>query len=630
MDMGSCYIDEKKVGVTVGCSASKLSLEFSSEVYQRTYKIEARNLSYSIAEPSKSWFWSRGEESSSSSSSSSSRSILNNVNCKAKPWEILAIAGPSGAGKSTLLQLLAGRTKPPTSESESIFINDIPADAKQLRRISGYVTQNDALFPFLTVEETLMFSARLRLCSKEADKRSRVAALIKDLGLSHVRGSRIGNERVRGISGGERRRVSIGVDVVHDPPVLILDEPTSGLDSSSALHIIKILKSMAELHGRTVILSIHQPGFRILELFDSILLLSHGSAIHHGSLQALHSNILSAGYRILPHVNILEYAMDAIGSLQWDKEQQHQGRVKVTLYDLFRIVNLTEAGALNVYDPPRFATSRGHEIVALSHRFFLNVVRSKQLFVARSVQAAGAGLCLGSIFYRCESAEERLGLFAFSLTFLMSSASEGLPIFVQEREILMRETYGGAYRVSSYVSANALVFLPFMLIMALLFSLPVYFLAGLNGSASAFFYFVLVIWLAIYGANSLVAVLSAVVPNYIMGTTLITGLLGAFFLFSGFFLSKSDMPKYWMFMHYLSLFKYPLEALLINEYSQADKCLGYVWGKCVMDVKGVMKDQGLQQSNKWSNLVVLLGFISLYRFLSFLALRFRCSHRTLF
>lgn len=620
MEMGSCYIEEKGVKVA---AQGKVRLELS-EVYQRTYKIEARNLSYSIPEPSKTRFWSRDPEEEDGR-----RSVLMNVNCKAKPWEILAVAGPSGAGKSTLLQVLAGRAS--ASTGESIFINERAGEGKQLRRISGYVTQNDALFPFLTVEETLMFSARLRLEGSMEERKGRVEALLKELGLGEVRGSRIGNERVRGISGGERRRVSIGVDVVHDPPVLILDEPTSGLDSCSALHIVKILKSMAELRGRTVILSIHQPGFRILELFDSILLLSHGSAVHHGSLQALQSNILSAGHRILPHVNILEYAMDCIGSLQLNKEIR-QGRVKVTLYDLFRVYNVAEtgAGALNFSDPPRFSTSRGHEIVVLSHRFFLNVMRSKQLFVARTIQVAGAGLCLGSIFYRSESAEERLGLFAFSLTFLMSSASEGLPIFVQEREILMRETYGSAYRVSSYVIANALVFLPFMLIMALLFSLPLYFLAGLNGTASAFFYFVLVIWLAIYGANSLVAFLSAVVPNYIMGTTLITGLLGAFFLFSGFFLSQSDMPKYWMFMHYLSLFKYPLEALLLNEYSDGDKCLGYVWGKCVMDVKGVMKDQGLRQSNKWSNLVVMLAFISLYRFLSFVALRFRCSHRALF
>ena len=222
-----------------------------------------------------------------------------------------------------------------------------------------------------------------------------------------------------------------------------------------------------------------------------------------------------------------------------------------------------------------------------------------------------------------------MGLFAFSLTFLLSASAKGLPVFVQERNILSRESYGGAYRVSSYVIANAIVFLPFMLIVALVFSIPVYWLAGLNNRPSAFLYFVLVIWVAVYSANSMVALFNAVVPNYIMGTTLITGCLGAFFLFSGFFVSKNQIPKYWRFVHYLSLFKYPLESLLINEYSGGSekKCLVFVLGKCMLDVDGVMAEQGLKESNRWMNLMIMVAFIFAYRFLSFVILRFRCSHR---
>lgn len=617
---------ELKLKRSCQLTLTQVSGLYPSPTGARTYEMEAKNLSYKLIESKKSWF---NCNAGSGNCNGRSTYILRNLNFKAKPGEILAIAGPSGAGKSTLLELLAGKIKP-TSAPESLSVNHQPMNSEKFRKISGFVTQDDALFPLLTVQETLMFSARLRLCSRrhsEAEKGRRVGDLMVELGLQQVADSRIGNEKIRGISGGERRRVSIGVDVIHDPAVLLLDEPTSRLDSFAALKIMKILKSMAEVHGRTVILSIHQPGFRILELFDSILLLSNGSTVHHGPLTMLESSLVSAGHRIVPHINILEYAIDAMKNQGFSNTScKNHGRVKVTLYDLFlhsrQINHVTELNAM------RFAGSRTHEITVLTHRFFLNIYRTKELFAVRTVQAMGAGLCLGSIFYRGSDPGERMGLFAFSLTFLLSSTTEGLPVFVQERNILSRESYGGAYRVSSYVIANAIVFLPFMLIVALVFSIPVYWLAGLNTRPWAFLYFVLVIWVAVYSANSMVAFFSAAVPNYIMGTTLITGCLGAFFLFSGFFVSKNQIPKYWRFVHYLSLFKYPLEALLINEYwGNEKKCLIFMLDNCILDVDGVMAEQGLKESNRWMNLLVMVAFIFAYRFLSFVILRFRCSHR---
>ncbi|XP_019098582.1 PREDICTED: ABC transporter G family member 5-like, partial [Camelina sativa] len=146
------------------------------------------------------------------------------------PWEILAIVGPSGAGKSSLLEILAARLIPQTG---SVLVNKRPVDRANFKKISGYVTQKDTLFPLLTVEETLLFSAKLRLKLPADELRSRVKSLVHELGLEAVATARVGDDTVRGISGGERRRVSIGVEVIHDPKVLILDEPTSGLDSTS-------------------------------------------------------------------------------------------------------------------------------------------------------------------------------------------------------------------------------------------------------------------------------------------------------------------------------------------------------------------------------------------------------------
>ncbi|XP_058100758.1 ABC transporter G family member 10 [Magnolia sinica] len=564
-----------------------------------------------------------------------SKYVLKKVCCEAGPGEILAIAGPSGAGKTTLLEILAGMI-PPNRISGKILVNGCPMDVGKLQHLSGYVTQDDALFPLLTVEETLMYSARLRLRGGARKARMRVRELLKELGLDHIAESRIGggDDMSRGVSGGERRRVSIGVDVVHDPAVLLLDEPTSGLDSASALQVVSLLKSMAVNQGKTIIMTIHQPGFRILELFDGVVLLSEGVVVHHGSLQSLEARLKVAGHCIPQHVNVLEFAIDAMQSLVIRTTVDHD----FFLDSHFNTTDNQQQPAI-IYNhnteemPFSYVNSRCEEVIILGQRFCRNIFRTKQLFAARTIQSLVVGFALGSIFMNVggnggqAALQTRVGFFAFSLTFLLSSTTEGLPIFLQERRILMRETSRGAYRVSSYVIANALVFLPFLLMVAVLYTTPVYWLVGLRRELDGFLYFSLVVWMVVLMANSFVACFSALVPNFIMGNSLIAGFMGSFFLFSGYFISKGSIPKYWIFMHYLSLFKYPFEAFMINEYGGEDgrrRCVQREGGECFLDGEGFLRQQGLKERQKWSNLGVMLGFICGYRVLCYLILWYRC------
>ncbi|KAJ6775153.1 ABC TRANSPORTER G FAMILY MEMBER 5 [Salix purpurea] len=574
--------------------------------------------------------------------------VLKDVFCKAKPWEILAIVGPSGAGKSSLLEILAGKLTP---QNGTIFVNQNPIDKARFKRISGYVTQKDTLFPLLTVEETLMFSARLRLRLPQAQLSSSVKSLMKELGLDHVAMTRVGDDRIRGISGGERRRVSIGVDAIHDPEVLILDEPTSGLDSTSALQIIDMLKAMAETRGRTIILSIHQPGFRIVKLFNSILMMANGSVLHHGTVDQLVVNMRTMGMQLPIHVNAVEFAIESIETIQQQRkvlqkdmqpqvqtkpqqkklEEVGEGRSgKFTLQQLFQQSKVVDEEIISVeFDfPLGFANSRLQETLILTHRFSKNIFRTKELFACRTIQMLISGLVLGSIFYNLKDdlvgAEERVGLFAFILTFLLSCTTEALPIFLQEREILMKETSCGSYRVSSYAIANGLVYLPFLLILAILFTIPLYWLVGLNPNFMAFTHFLLLIWLILYTANSVVVCFSALVPNFIVGNSVISGVMGSFFLFSGYFTSKHGIPNYWIFMHYISLFKYPFEGFLINEFSNSGKCFEYMFGKCMVSAHDLLREEGYREDDKWRNVVIMVCFILLYRFISYVILRFRC------
>ncbi|XP_074319311.1 ABC transporter G family member 10 [Silene latifolia] len=590
-----------------------------------SYKIEAKTLSFKLevcGYKNFEWLSFRKREERET------RFILKDVNFEAKPGEITAIAGPSGAGKTTLLEILAAKIPANKVFSGKVLVNSRPIDPRSFRRLSGYVTQEDALFPLLTVEETLMYSALLRLSGDRKAALYRVRQLMKELGLDHVAGSRVGGRSNNGISGGEKRRVSIGVELVHDPAVLLIDEPTSGLDSVSALQIMTLLKTMVMRQGKTVVITIHQPGFRILELLNRVILLYDGLVLHNGPISLLERKLRVVGHVIPPRVNVLEFSIDVASTMAIGIQS-----------------SLDKRGGTKVQEEPNsglkpvprkrmaYPNSLYQEVRVLGERFCKNIFRTKQLFAGRIVQAIAAGFVLGSIYINKGadqgklSIQTRLGFFAFTLTFFLSGTTEGLPIFLQERRILMRETSRGAYRVFSYVLANTLVFLPFLLIVTLLYTTPVYWLVGLRPDVGAFLYFSLVVWMVILMSNSFVACFSALVPNFIMGASVISGLMGSFFLFSGYFIDKEKIPKYWIFMHYLSLFKYPFECFLINEYGGhkgKTRCVQKDFGTCTLNGEEFLKQQGLQEAHKWSYLAVMLGYIFGYRILSFLILWYKC------
>ncbi|KAF5772293.1 putative ABC-type maltose transporter [Helianthus annuus] len=540
-------------------------------------------------------------------------SILQDISLTAYPSQILAIVGPSGAGKSTLLDILATRTAPTTG---TLLLNSSPMTPSTYRKLSAYVPQHDYSLPVLTVSETFAFAARL-LQPKTTQISTLVTSLVTELGLTHVAHTKLGHN----LSGGERRRVSIGLSLLHDPGVLLLDEPTSGLDSTSAYTIMQTLKSIATARRRTIILSIHQPSFKLLTTIDRILLLSKGKVVHHGTLPSLQENLLSNGFTLPPQLNSLEYAMEILTQLPVTKPV-----TQTSPTDLTQLVGIK-------HDHIQYRSSRVEEIVALYGRFWKIIYRTKQLLLTNTLQALVVGLVLGTIYidigFDKTGVEKRFGLFAFTLTFLLSSTTETLPIFINERPILLRETSGGVYRLSSYLIANTLVFFPYLLAIAIIYSVSVYFLVGLCQTWQAFGYFVLVIWVIVLMANSFILFLSSIAPNYITGTSLVTILLAGFFLFSGYFISKESMPKYWLFMHYFSMYKYALDAMLINEYScLTNKCMIWYDEKsqtCMMTGADVLEKKGLHENQRWINVYILIGFFVFYRVLCFFFLVRRVS-----
>lgn len=546
--------------------------------------------------------------------------ILKDVSLTAYPSQILAIVGPSGAGKSTLLDILAARTSP---TSGTILLNSTSLNPSVYRKLSAYVPQHDACLPLLTVSETFAFAARLLHPKSSETISSIVESLLAELGLTHLTHARLVARR--GLSGGERRRVSIGLSLLHDPAVLLLDEPTSGLDSSSAFNVMQTLRSITNSRHRTVILSIHQPSFKILSTIDKILLLSKGAVVHHGTLSSLQNFLLSKGFTLPQQLNALEYAMEILNQLIQEPTSSAPAPAPVD-----EPISISDKNIIT--RDVKYRSSRLQEILILYERFWKIIFRTRQLLLANTLQALGVGLVLGTIYINVgfgkSGIEKRLGLFAFTLTFLLSSTTETLPIFINERPILIRETSSGLYRLSSYVAANTLVFLPYLLVVAIIYSVSVYFLVGLCATWQAFSYFVLVIWVIVLMANSFVLFLSSVAPNYIAGTSLLTVILAGFFLFSGYFISKDSLPKVWLVMHYLSMYKYALDALLINEYSCVlSRC--FVWydenKTCMVSGRDVLEKRGLHESQRWTNIYVLIGFFVLYRVFCLMVLIRRVS-----
>jgi ABC-type multidrug transport system ATPase subunit len=582
--------------------------------------------------------------------------LLKSVSFTATSSNILAVVGPSGAGKSTLLRILSGRgTGTEIAKPGTVSLNGHAVTSRaQLRRLCGFVTQDDNLLPLLTVRETILFAARFRLRAGATtqERLDRVEALIQELGLSEVADSYVGGgggagcgaPAARGVSGGERKRVSIAVDIVHDPPVLLLDEPTSGLDSRSAMDVLALLHEVSRAREQVVVLSIHQPSYRMLRYISSLLLLSRGTVAHSGTLVSLEDALARLGHKIPAQLNPLELAMEVTGELQGDRARfpVHKDDEEAEM----GLVNQAGHGGLDV--PDQGYCSRFTEVSALTVRCWRTMHRTRELFAARAAQAVVGGLGLGSVYFRMspdnpDGVALRLGLFAFTLSFLLSSTVEALPILLHERRVLMREASRRAYRLSSYVAANALVFAPCLLAVSLLFSAPLYWLAGLRAEPpAAFAFFVLAVWLIVLMASSLVLFLSAVSPDFVLGNALICVFLGVFFLFSGYFIPKDSIPRYWAFMYYVSMYRYPLDLLLINEYggSAAGKCVAWVGGHgggrgmagggaCLRTGADVLRDRGIDEGMKWVNVGVMLGFFLLYRVMCWAVLVRRASKTTL-
>ncbi|KAF3338347.1 hypothetical protein FCM35_KLT17184 [Carex littledalei] len=542
------------------------------------------------------------------------KTLLDSISGEARDGEILAVLGASGSGKSTLIDALANRIAKGSLKG-SRTLNGEPLESRLLKAISAYVMQDDLLFPMLTVEETLSFSAEFRLprTLSASKKKARVQALIDQLGLRAAANTIIGDEGHRGVSGGERRRVSIGIDIIHDPILLFLDEPTSGLDSTSAFMVVKVLRRIA-LNGSVVIMSIHQPSYRILGLLDRLLFLSRGQMVYSGTPDMLPYYFAQFGRPMPENENRTEFALDLIRELEssptgskplvdfhrtWcllnpssTNRSSIQSPTSLTLKDAIsasisrgKLVSGTDGPVTSDSTMQTYANPFWVEMGVLTKRSFINTSRMPELFIIRLFAVVVTGGILGTVFWKLDDspkgAQERLGFFAFAMSTMYYVCADALPVFINERFIFLRETAYNAYRHSSYVLSNMIVSFPPLVLLSIAFAVTTFFSVGLDGGLEGFTFYVLIILAAFWSGSGFVTFLSGVVPHVMIGYTVVVAILAYFLLFSGFFINRDRIPDYWLWFHYLSLVKYPYEGVLQNEFARTGGC--YVRGTQIFD-----------------------------------------------
>ncbi|KAJ4704781.1 ABC transporter G family member [Melia azedarach] len=651
------------------------------------FVLSFNNLTYSVKVRQKLAFPFSGK----SSSDSPEKVLLNDISGEAREGEIMAVLGASGSGKSTLIDALADRISKESLKG-SVTLNGDVLESRLLKVISAYVMQDDLLFPMLTVEETLMFSAEFRLprSLSKKKKKARVQALIDQLGLRSAAKTVIGDEGHRGVSGGERRRVSIGIDIIHDPILLFLDEPTSGLDSTSAFMVVKVLQRIAH-SGSIVIMSIHQPSYRILSLLDRLLFLSHGHTVYGGSPANLPEFFAQFGHPIPENENRTEFALDLIRELEetpggtnnlvefnkaWQNiknPRNHQSsKSSLSLKDAISasvsrgklVSGATSADANLTASVPTFANPIWIEMTVIAKRSLRNSSRMPELFGIRLGAVLVTGIILATIFWRLDNSpkgvQERLGFFAFAMSTTFYTCAEAIPVFLQERYIFMRETAYNAYRRSSYVLAHSIISIPSLIVLSITFAATTFWAVGLAGGLSGFLFFFFTILASFWAGSSFVTFLSGVVSHVMLGFTVVVAILAYFLLFSGFFISRDRIPPYWIWFHYISLVKYPYEGVLQNEFADPTKCfvrgvqmfdstpLGAVpiplklkllksmssvlgvnisSSTCVTTGMDILVQQGITDISKWNCLWITVAWGFFFRILFYFTLLFGSKNK---
>ncbi|CAL9161561.1 unnamed protein product [Musa hybrid cultivar] len=564
-------------------------------------------------------------------------SILSAITGCARPGEVLSIMGPSGCGKSTLLDALAGRLGSGVSQKGDILING--QRQKLAFGSSAYVTQDDVLMTTLTVREAVYYSAQLQLpdSMSRSEKRERAEATIREMGLEGAMNTRIGGWASKGISGGQKRRVSICIELLTRPQLLFLDEPTSGLDSAASYHVMDRITRLARREGMTVVAAIHQPSSEVFELFHGLCLLAYGRTVFFGAASMANEFFASNGFPCPPLRNPSDHYLRTINKdFDKDIEEDYQSNPRSTAEAIEILVKSYRSSVSSQQVTTQIADIRGMggdvmkkrnqasfmtQSLVLTGRSFVNMYRDLGYYWLRFAIYIALCLCVGTIYHDVGhsfgSIQARGSMLMFTAAFLTFMAIGGFPSFVEDMKIFGRERLNGHYGATAFTIANTLSATPYLALISVIPGAIAYYLVGLQRSIDHFIYFALVLFMCMMLVEGLMMIVASIVPDFLMGIITGAGIQGVMMLNGGFFRLPNDLPKpVWRYpMYYIAFHKYANQGFYKNEFLGLIFPNNQAGGPPTITGDEILKEtwQVEMGYSKWVDLAILFGMVILYR-----------------
>lgn len=583
--------------------------------------------------PSQLWRRLRGQKPQGTS-----KKVLDGVNAAMPSGSLTAIIGSSGSGKTSLLNLMAGRMSLSRATVAGCTTFNGNTNIHSVR--SAYVMQEDVLIPSLTVRETLRYAADLRLPppTTQEERHAIVEQVILELGLKECANTRIGTTAHKGCSGGEKRRTSIGVQLLANPSVLFCDEPTTGLDATSAFQIIRTLKRLAQ-DGRTVVVSIHAPRSEIWSLFDSVILLARGSALYSGPVSESLAHFEQCGHVLPPFVNPAEFLIDLAAIDNRTEELEAASHVRVEdLRQAWKSRPMPDTAGLNAEKPTAKSALEGvdtgamrkvsfrRQFSVLTSRTFITTIRDPMGVAGSLLEAVGMAVINGWIFLQLD--ESLAGIRSRQGSLYTASSLNGYLILLYETyrltidiRLFDRERNEGVVGVPAFLLSRRVARFPLEdLPVPLLFSVIYYFMVGYRLEAGQFFIFFVLTLLTHYIAVTFAAVSIGVARSF-PGASLVGNMCFTLQSFAcGYFVQSQQIPVYVRWLKWCAYTFYIFGSLCANEFIGAgDSKVGHFYDcpysnepldPACREYTGryIMDSLGLPSNWIWRPIVILVAF----------------------
>ncbi|CAO4371287.1 unnamed protein product [Caenorhabditis nigoni] len=505
--------------------------------------------------------------------------LLNRVSGIAKPGEMVALMGASGAGKTTLLNVLMDRNMKGLEKKGTVKVNG-KAIGEKISLISGFAQQQEIFIPTLTVKEYLMIQAKLRMKANKATRIERVEEIMDMLGLQKCRNSKIGNPGlVKGISGGEARRLTFACELLSNPSLLFADEPTSGLDSFMAATVVQIMRDLAN-SGRTLIAIIHQPTADLYFQFDKIIFLSLGRTAFIGTPEESIQFFSDCGHPIPKNFNPPEWIQEKLSVQPTDEIESYQ-RIK-DIIQVFETTKFSKTSTIELQmipstKLPPFIENPGFfvETGALLKRASIDVIRSPAQMRMKLIQKIVMGLFIGSLYWQqpldwrgVRNTNSALYFLIAELTF---STMFGIMTFMEhELPLIAREYHDGLFYVISYYVSRCLSYLPLFTFDGAIMVLISYWMIGLNNTWQQVLKSILIAVLVEQSATSCGLFLACLFETTSVAIAFAVPISGLFALLSGLYGNTNNFPVYIQWMQWTSWFRYGFEGLVVNQWTKID------------------------------------------------------------